>query len=211
MAAIDNPGKESLPERIRAGEETAFEEFRTRYAASFFYYFRRRGLPEVAAIDLAGNCITDIALKVRDHFDPLHTCFDAWVNLLRQRAAADWWRREKRFPTVELDPEWAAPAQEAETEAVALVAVSDALAGLDPLDRDLLLLRYGRQQPSFGEIAAELSGRHGRELKEPTLRQRHARALTRLKEILRLDPRLAQILEKVEEATGRGSESGGMQ
>jgi RNA polymerase sigma factor (sigma-70 family) len=198
---------DSLPDRIRAGEESAFEEFRVRYTASFYYYFRRRGLPETAAMDLAASCITDFALKVRDGFNPEHTSFGAWVNLLRRHAAVDWWRRERRLKTAELDPQiadwkvdaWSEIDDEAERESDEIVAVAEAVAKLDPIDRELLLRRYGGQlQPSFGEIAKDLPSHNGHEWKEATLRQRHARALSRLKEQLGHDPRLAHVLEKAD-------------
>jgi RNA polymerase sigma factor (sigma-70 family) len=196
----ENGTGNSLAERIREGQESAFEEFRSRYSTAFYYYFRRRGLPESAAIDLAADCVADIPLKVRDRFDSTHTCFEAWVNLLRQRAAANWWRREQRFKTVELDPGMLAPDEEqAESDAELDTAVNDAIEHLEPLDRDLLLLRYGGQmQPSFAEIAAELSKRHRTELKEAGIRQRHARALSKLKARLRHDSRLANVLERIE-------------
>jgi DNA-directed RNA polymerase specialized sigma24 family protein len=191
----------SLPERLRVGEESAFEEFRTRYSGSFYRYFVRRGLPEADAIDLSANCVADIALKVRDHFPADHPSFEAWVNLLRQRAALDWWRQQNRFPTVRLSPniETSQEEEEFESEPVEFSAVRDALDSLDAIDRDLLLLRHGGQvEESFAEIAEDLSRRYGREFKESSLRQRHARALTKVERRLRLDPRMAHVLKKAE-------------
>ena len=95
-------GPDSLASRIIAGEETAFEEFRLRFGSRFFTYFRQHGLSDMDAADLAGDCVTDIPLKVRDHFPPDHTNFDAWVYTLRTRALQNWLRR--KYPEmVEID------------------------------------------------------------------------------------------------------------
>jgi RNA polymerase sigma factor (sigma-70 family) len=199
MARPNDGNENSLAERIRNGHEKAFEEFRAVYSAPFYYYFRRRGLSEADAVELAADCVTDIPLKVRDHFNPSHTCFGAWVNLLRKRAATNWWRRTRHFDTVELDPDFPAPdEEEAESEAEALSAVRESLGALEPLDRELLLLRYnGQLRLSFAEIARELSQRNGKEIKVATIRQRHARALSKLEGKLRSDSRLTKVLEKV--------------
>src|SRR5258708_5663097 len=95
--------QDDLDRRIRAGEETAFEEFRLRFSKLFYAYFRRRGIPDAAAIELMGNCVTDIPLKVRDHFPEGHTDFNAWVSTLRNHAADNWWRRNFRLETVAIN------------------------------------------------------------------------------------------------------------
>jgi RNA polymerase sigma factor (sigma-70 family) len=208
MAITDaaSSAMESLPERIRAGEEAAFEAFQKRYAVPFYYYFRRRGLPETDAADLAATCLTDILLKVRDHFDRAHTCFEAWVHLLKQHAAVDWWRQRKRKPTVTLDPDSEIAAADvdagdeaASTQAEAVAAVADAMDRLDPIDRELLQIRYGGQATwAFEELAAELERRHGRSYRAAALRQRHKRALSKLKAMVSDDPRLRPVLARVE-------------
>jgi RNA polymerase sigma factor (sigma-70 family) len=196
---------ESLAESIRAGEESAIRAFQKRYSAPFFYYFRRRGLPEADAADLAASCITDIVLKVRDHFDPLHTCFEAWVYLLRQRAAVDWWRQKRRQPMLELDQELESAAASADVgdetagiQADAVNAVAEAVSQLNRIDQELIQFRYGGQVAwSFEEIATELERRHGQGYQAATLRQRHTRALSKLRTMVSDDPRLRPVLERV--------------
>jgi RNA polymerase sigma factor (sigma-70 family) len=199
VTRFKSEAENSLAERIREGHESAFEEFRVKYTPRFYYYFRHRGLPEADAVELTADCITDISLKVRDHFSPTHTCFAAWVNLLRQRAATDWWRRKERLNTVELDENLPSPVEvEPDGDAEVLSAIGEAISKLHPLDRGLVSLRYGAQiQPSFAEIATELSLRDGKEIKEATIRQRHARALNKLKGLLCLDSRLANVLKRI--------------
>jgi DNA-directed RNA polymerase specialized sigma24 family protein len=189
----------SLAERIRAGEEEAFHEFRLMYAGPFYHYFRRRGLSDVAAQDLTADCLTDIPLKVSAHFDPSHTSFPAWVNLLRQRAATDWWRRHGKAPAVGLDGDVPDETDEAcHPDLIAMEAVTDAMSRLDPVDQQLLWLRYGGQlQPSFPDLARELGSLHQRPYQEATLRQRHGRALRRLEALLRDDPRLKHVLRRI--------------
>jgi RNA polymerase sigma factor (sigma-70 family) len=199
------PLMEPLPERIRAGEEAAIIAFQERYSASFYYYFKCRGLSEVDAADLAANCITDILLKVRDHFDPLHTCFEAWVYLLRRRAAVDWWRKKNREPKLEPNPEYEvatfgpdAGDEVAGMRAGAVSAVAEAIKRLDLIDRELLQFRYfGQVAWTFEEIAAELERRHGQTYQSAMLRQRHTRALSKLRTMVVDDPRLRPVLERV--------------
>jgi RNA polymerase sigma factor (sigma-70 family) len=176
--------QEGLPERIARGEEAAFTEFSQRYQRAFYSYFRHRGLHDAAARDLTCNCLTDILLKVRSHFT-LGTNFDAWAFTLVRNAAISWLRREKRFETTPLPPDIRDPQKITSAPPPNVALVKDAIEQLDRIDREIIYLRYnGFETPSFLAIAAELSIKLGLDLKEATVRQRHARALKKLTTLL---------------------------
>jgi DNA-directed RNA polymerase specialized sigma24 family protein len=183
-----------LVDGLRAGRENAFVAFRVEFAISFYHYFRHHGLSEADAMELTETCLTDIPLKVRDHFPEGHPSFAAWVNLLKNRACHDWWRKKKRIQMVDLSPDLTAPDDDDSAMTAAEQAAAEAIAELDPIDREILAMRYGGQvQPSFKEIASDLTQIHKTEFRDDRVRQRHTRALSRLETRLRADARLTSV------------------
>jgi RNA polymerase sigma factor (sigma-70 family) len=178
-----NGSPDDLARRIAQGEDLAFSEFASRYSALFYSFLRRYGLHDAAAQELACNCITDVALKVRDHYTP-GTNFNAWVFTLLRRAAFTWYRKEKRLDVKDLPDSPSNPVPERLVASARALQLGEFLNQLEQVDQDIIRLRYGGlETPSFPAIAEELSIPNGKITPE-NVRQRHARALKKLKRLL---------------------------
>jgi RNA polymerase sigma factor (sigma-70 family) len=106
--------------------------------------------------------------------------------------AADWGRKRKRaVPTVASDQDssaWADPGSggpaESSLDPEEIAAVREAWEQLTDTDREIIEMRDLRYKPKWSEIAGELG------IGEGAARVRHTRALQRLAETLRADPRV---------------------
>jgi RNA polymerase sigma-70 factor (ECF subfamily) len=179
---------DGLATRMGALEEEAYNEFAHVFGPRLRAFFIRRGLTETDAEDLAGSCVTDIALKVNKYRQLTEGGFAAWVFTLARRALSDW-RRTYR-PTEPLSDDFAAPSVEGDGEAdlSAVQAVQEALSQFSELDRSLILLRNLREEQTY----SSLGKLHG--ISEGAARVRHFRALKQLRTILEKDPRIKEYL-----------------
>jgi len=173
-------------------EEEAYKQFAQIFCPRLRAFFIRRGLTEMDAEDLAGSCVTDIALKVRKYRQVTEGGFRGWVFTLARHTLADW--RQRHQPTEELPDDVAAPLDDdqASVNLTIVLAVEEALSEFSELDRSLLLLRNLQEKgtyAAFGEL-------HG--MSEGAIRVRHFRAKKQLKAILEKDPRLKDYLSKIE-------------
>ena len=81
------------------------------------------------------------ALRYRDSFDPRKGDPAAWLVGIARRCLAD--RGVQAVDVLLPEPEQASTADEFETHAVARLDLQDALATLEPRERELLSLRFG--------------------------------------------------------------------
>jgi len=183
---------DDLATRMMALEEEAYNQFAHIFGLRLRAFFVRRGLSESDAEDLAGSCITDIALKVRHYRHVTGGGFNAWVFTLARHALVDWLRT--RLPTQELPDDLPSEAANERTEEdlSVVLAVEEALAKLPDLDRSLILLRNLKEQDTY------LSFLRKNKISVGAARVRHFRALKKLKEILQVDPRITTYLKDKE-------------
>jgi len=180
---------DDLATRMLALEEEAYNQFAHIFGPRLRAFFVRRGLSDSDAEDLAGSCITDIALKVRHYRHVTGGGFKAWVFTLARHALVDWLRT--RLPTQELPDDLPSEAANETTEEdlSVVLAVQDALAKLSDLDRSLILLRNLKEEDTYLAFLSE------NKISAGTARVRHFRALKKLKQILLQDPRITTYLK----------------
>jgi RNA polymerase sigma-70 factor (ECF subfamily) len=172
-------------------EEEAYNQFAQIFGPKLRAFFIRRGLTEIEAEDLAGSCVTDIALKVRKYRQVTEGGFRGWVFTLAHHALADWHRTHQ--PTEELSDDVPAPLEDdrASENLTIVLAVEEALSEFSELDRSLLLLRNLQEKGTYAAFG-ELYG-----MTEGAVRVRHFRAKKQLKAILERDPRLKEYLSNI--------------
>lgn len=146
--------------------------------------------PDLGDADLELICETaleDAARRIA-RFDRTVGPFQAWVLPFVRHAASDLRRRRRgttQEPLVELpDDRSAAPAFPTDLELRRSAALSLLVARLGETDQLMLALRHGTPPRSWAEIAAEL------DVPETALRQRHSRALVRLRALAAHEPDL---------------------
>lgn len=188
-----NSPMEELAKRLSALEKEAFKEFGRIFGPRFVCLFIGKfGLTRWEAKNLATSCITDISLKVREHYRPRSDSrFDAWVGTLAQRAAIDWLRRQKkRRQIVEETLERIRRGDDVEIEPNqdVIQAVQEAVRRLSEKDQEILRLRHFEGIATFREISETLGIKHG------AARVRYSRAITRLKDKLKNDQRIHKLL-----------------
>src|ERR1700683_1990250 len=81
-------------------DDDALREFGLLYGPRLRRYFLNHGLNIGDAEYLAVSMITDIALKVADHYLEQNGKFDAWVFTLARNGLSDWRRHQP--PSTEL-------------------------------------------------------------------------------------------------------------
>jgi RNA polymerase sigma factor (sigma-70 family) len=175
-------------------DDHALKYFGSVYGPRLRHYFLRHGLNVTDAESLAVSMITDIALKIPDHYVERSGKFDAWVFTLARNGLSDW--RRDQPP----QPEWGL---EAAVEIVpvdpALVeAVEAAVAKLGATDQEIIRRRDLGHKQSFDEIGKDLG------LDPRTARVRRSRALRKLEAILTADPRIQSRLPRWVKAESEG-------
>ena len=117
------------------------------------------------------------AFRKRGRWSPQRGSARAWVFAIARNAALDELRRRKRHATLAADPEdeGAEPAHDAAESALRRTVLKDALAALDPRDRELVALKFFAGL-SNGEIA-EVIG-----VSESNAGTRLHRVITKLRE-----------------------------
>jgi RNA polymerase sigma factor (sigma-70 family) len=190
--AKNNEAIECLARRMSALEDEAFKEFSDLFGPRIRGYLIIHGLNPADAEDLAGSCITDIALKVDRYREIEGAGFTAWVFALVRHALVDWWRRRRaELPYIDnIESENLFDDNDPEPNVELIVTVREALAGLDEVDRTILDLRYSGMQQSFVEIGEQLG------IKSNAARVRHHRALDKVRSRLETDTRLSKILRR---------------
>lgn len=183
---------DGLATRMAALEEEAFTQFAHIFGPRLRAFFVRRGLAESDAEDLAGSCVTDIALKVRHYRQIAEGGFGAWVFTLAHHALADW--REAHVPTEPLSDDLATETvgDADESDLSVILAVEEALAKLPELDRSLIRLRLLKEDKTY-KAFLERNG-----MSAGAARVRHFRALRKLKNTLEADPRITEYLSERE-------------
>jgi RNA polymerase sigma factor (sigma-70 family) len=196
--AKSNLCSENLAQRMVALEEEAFQEFSDVFASRFRAFFLHKGLQTADAEDLAVSCVSDIAMKV-DKYKPIPSAkFEHWVFALARHALVDWWRAQgKRKDTVPLVEEVSieTTTSSVEGDIEVILAVREALAQLSESDQAIINMRgAGAEAPEIGEQLG---------MRPNTVRVRYSRAKRELESLLKSDPRLSKILQRVEQQTRR--------
>jgi RNA polymerase sigma-70 factor (sigma-E family) len=131
-----------------------------------------------AAEDLLQNALTRAAA----HWGRIHSAPEQYVRTIMYREQVSWWRRRARRPEIVMaelpEPPDAAPAAGVESR----LDLLDALRGLPPGKRAVLVLRYYEDLPE-AQVAAILGCSVG------TVRSQAHKAVTRLRSVL-TDPDL---------------------
>jgi RNA polymerase sigma factor (sigma-70 family) len=164
----------------------AFRDFNIEYGRRFAAFFRRRGLSQAEAEDLAASCVTDIAIRVPQFTEQAEGSFQAWVWTLARGALADWWRKHRPSQSLSVDVSDTQPDPDEE----AVQALHEALGRLSERDRDVIELRDLGSEPNYDEIATRL------DITKGAAKARHRRAVERLKTLLEQDTRIQVFLER---------------
>lgn len=183
---------ECLARRMSALEDEAFKEFSDSFGPRIRSYLIVHGLNPADAEELAGSCITDIALKVDRYREVEGAGFTAWVYTLVRHALVDWWRsRKTALPYIDdIETESLIDAADTEPNVELIASVREALADLTDVDRAILEMRYFGVEHSFVEIGKSLG------ILSNNARVRHHRALEKLRSTLERDTRLSKILNR---------------
>lgn len=189
-AAKSDINLSDLADRMRALDEQSFHEFARIFGPRFKSLFRRKGLIEPDADDLASSCITDIALKIDKYQAVEHASFKAWVYTLAYHYLVDWWRHRRATIPLSDELQISLPSdEEIEPNLEIVLAVRDAMARLSEIDQTLVKLRNLETEHSYNEIGKSLG------MRPSTARVKHSRALSRLKKLLEKDPRIGRLIE----------------
>ena len=146
------------------------------------------------AEDIAVSCTTLLVTKL-DKFDGRH--FSAWAHTVFRHYLAEQRRNKPSLVGVDDIGLLEAPmygGRDAWMNPAARGAVATALSQLDEKDQKIIALRFGREPLAFKKIAIEVG------LPDGNTRVRFNRALKKLKQLLRADPRLKDRIARCEEA-----------
>jgi RNA polymerase sigma-70 factor (ECF subfamily) len=157
---------------FRSGERDAFAELFGRYRDPIWRFFRRRVVDDTRAEELAQDTFLAV-LQAARRYQP-SAAFRSYLFGIAFNVLMAWRRKTRRLGEQEmtdLDP----PDRTADPDQV--LWVRDALAGLDPMDREVLMLRE-YEQLSYDEIANAIGVPLG------TVRSRLFRARMALREKL---------------------------
>lgn len=205
----DDDLDEDLIRAAQAGQDHASAFLVSRYGPLVLGYCRDLA-PDLSDADC--ECIVEIAIETAvrkiDRFDPARGRFGSWIRTFVLNAVRDWRRGHARLDSLDdderrgpapatdalgipmtADPQATHPDNEGVSErlAPALEAVLETLPKMRPNDQVIIAMRNieGR---SVEATAASLK------ISPDACRQRHHRAMKRLKELLRTDPRCAFLL-----------------
>lgn len=176
---------DALAVRMRELDPSAVEEFSRSFGPRLRRYFLKSGLPQADAEELSYTCITKVWMQIERFAPDGPNAFDRWVFRLARNLRADEYRRRRRSPSLGFDDErapvvdedWDTEDRSGSTELV--VRVRDAVASLEPKDRELINLRYLQSQERFAEIGLKLG------MTEEAARVRCHRALGKLRDKLK--------------------------
>jgi len=143
-----SPTDEQLMLAVRAGEREAFADLFARYREPVWRFFCRRVQDDGRAEELAQETFLGV-LKAARRYEP-RAAFRSYLFGVAFNVLMAWRRKARRQgeqEMAELDPPARTPDQDA------VLWVRRALAGLDPIDREVLMLRE-YEQLSYEEIAS---------------------------------------------------------
>lgn len=190
---------EVLAVRLAQGEPEAFWELFEMFGARLVSFFKRQGVPDTDAENLALECLLFIRRQIGKYQRQEDDAFTGWVFTIARRKMIDWWRRNKIAVALEEETIKNLKAEKDETELVGSLidpeedqespnetsrAVLDALNQLSDTDQKLIRLRFIDARLDNAELAARLG------IKINAAKTRLSRALKRLKIILEKDPRI---------------------
>jgi len=183
---------EDLARSLMNQEPEGLRRFAAMFGPCLRGYFIRRGLGVTEAEDLACDCITDFALNVPEHYRPGRPgSFQRWVFVSARNALVDRIRQRPasvtNFPDAVLE---SVDCPDVEADLQALDALDEALLDLSEVERKIVQLRDLDVPRDYAEIGRLLG------LPTATARVYHHRALRRLREKLREDPRMQPFLER---------------
>jgi RNA polymerase sigma-70 factor (ECF subfamily) len=188
---------EILAVRLAQGEAEAFWELYCTFGPRLVGFFRRRGVPDTDAENLAFECLQDVRRKIGKYQRREGGSFMSWIYTMARRKWIDWWRRNgithpledemlknlTGYETqlfgllIELE-------EDSESPAMTTRAVYDALEQLSTTDQEVVRLRFIDAHLDNAQLAAHL------EIQINAVKTRLSRALKRLKAILEKDPRI---------------------
>lgn len=177
----------SLPQRLALLEPDAYDEFGDEFGPRLCRYFRRHGLSDVDARDLAATCVTDIALKARKYRAEKGS-FSSWVYAVARNAMLDFLEKAGRVSTAIKEMPTEVPVDRPD-EAV-VNAVRAALEELRASARTLVTRRAHNPAQTFKVLGKELG------LKEGTARGQCLRAMNKLERRLKQQPAIQTWLRK---------------
>lgn len=187
-----------LVESARDGRPGAGAFLVSRYAPRLLGYCHSI-TPDLGDVDrelIVGLAIEN-ALRKIDTYDPNRSPFEVWLRTFVKYAAMEWRRSNAQTftvdPTLQDGPltQEAAPTHDpneptSDRLAPLIDALYDALPRLSVPDQVIVGLR-GLEGRPFKDVAARL------EITEAAARQRHVRAMARLKTLMEADPRTATL------------------
>jgi len=114
--------------------------------------FRAMGLPVQEISDLVQDCVVAVLADL-DRFDPAKGSLESWLSGFARNAARGWWRSVYNAQATVLDYD-SVPLADRVVEPEASVSgdLEEALACLNPIDQELLYMRFALGN-SFDEIA----------------------------------------------------------
>jgi RNA polymerase sigma factor (sigma-70 family) len=206
VRAVDEKGEpmededmdSELVESARAGRPGAGAYLVSRYAPTLLGYCHSIA-PDLGDVDrefVVGFAIEN-ALRKIDTYDPNRAPFEIWLRTFVKFAALEW--RRSHAHTFAVDPtdqdgplnDEAAPIRDlgaptSDRLAPVIDALHDALPQLKILDQIIIGMRSLEGRP-FKDIAARL------DITETAARQRHVRAIARLRKLMEADARTATL------------------
>jgi RNA polymerase sigma factor (sigma-70 family) len=180
-----------MASRVLAGEKQAYVDFQRAYRRLFLSLLLSLDIPPFEAEDLTESAITDILCDKLAKWNPEGGNFDGWVMTIVRNIGLEWLRERSKAPTMAFSEGFdraAKPTEKPDPNRAA--AVHEAMAKLSSVDRMIIELREFEDDRPYAEIAIILSGASGKPVTEGAARVRHKRALDRMSEFLRDDPRV---------------------
>ena len=180
---------ETLADRVKAQEETAYFEFTDYFAPRIRSLFLQLGLNRQDAEDLAEDCATDILLNaIKTYQRKPGGGLSAWVYVVARNHARSFQRRRQQAPpTVPMVGETVLRSIRRNPNNEVVAAVGDALAWLEDDERFIVAMHHFEGW-TFNEIGTAMGK------SENTIRVKHHRLLKRLENILQDDLRIQRLL-----------------
>jgi len=168
--------------RVREGDVDK-QQALTEYLRDILHRrFIQLGLESEVAIELTQECLFDVVANLA-RFDDSRSSIVTWVSGFARTSLKSWRRRDYVKRTYELPIDESVEFVGDDGLSDVDCAVRTCLGGLNPIDQELLLMRFSHGL-SFEEIAAKT------DLNEANCRKRVSRAIDRL----RRDPSLREAL-----------------
>lgn len=181
---------DELISRLQHGDENA-GPFLVSLMAPSLHGYARATAGDLSDTDRERICELALERAVRkiDLFDPTKGSFPSWLRAFVRHEAGNW--RRSNHALDELDEDAVAPDVEPEQPAEwrsAVAAIQRAVQELSPTDQLIVDLR-DHEGLSYADIASRVGAN------EDACRQRHLRALRRLKRVAESDPELQRFKE----------------